>query len=112
VGNKLSALAAMQRGGDADLDPKLVGSVRLAFADALHFGGMQGIDLDDAGRGEFLPEQRDMPNMPQKNNAVSAIFLRTVFSIRISFMSGPVLVKILTRKLNFRSTLSPSASQN
>ena len=31
MGDKPSALAAMQRGGDADLDPKLVGSVGLGF---------------------------------------------------------------------------------
>ena len=32
MGDKPSALAAMQRGGDADLDPKLVGSVGLRLA--------------------------------------------------------------------------------
>jgi hypothetical protein len=48
VGDKLPALAVMQRGSDADFDPEFVGSVRLAFTDAFHFRGVQRIDLRPA----------------------------------------------------------------
>jgi hypothetical protein len=48
VGDKLSTLAAMQQGGDAYFDPKFIGPVRVAFADAFHFRSVQKIDLRPA----------------------------------------------------------------
>src|SRR6185437_3335275 len=48
MGDELAASAALQRGRDGDLDAELVGTVRLAFADALHFGCMQAVDIGSA----------------------------------------------------------------
>src|SRR6185312_6904698 len=45
MGDELAALGVRQRGGDGDLDPELVGPVRLALADALHLRRMQRVDL-------------------------------------------------------------------
>ena len=45
---ELAALAALEGGGDADLDAKLVGLVRLAFANAFDFGSVQAVDLGAA----------------------------------------------------------------
>src|SRR3954462_991424 len=45
VRHELPALAVPQRRGDTYLDPELVALVRLAFADALHLGSMQRVDL-------------------------------------------------------------------
>ena len=45
MSDELAALRAMQGRGERDLDAELVGPVRLALADALDFGGVQGIDL-------------------------------------------------------------------
>ena len=42
---ELAAPGALERGGDRDLDAELVRRTRLAFANALHFGGMQGVDF-------------------------------------------------------------------
>src|ERR1700719_1146717 len=48
VGDELAALAVLEGGGNADLDAELVGPVRLAFADALHLGSVQAVDLGTA----------------------------------------------------------------
>ena len=48
VGDELAALGAMERGGERDLDAELVGPMRLALADALDLGRVQGIDLASA----------------------------------------------------------------
>jgi hypothetical protein len=48
MGNELASLAVLEGGGDADLDAELVRLVCLAFADALHFGRMQAVDLGPA----------------------------------------------------------------
>ena len=45
MGDELAAAAALERGGDGDLDAELIGFVGLALADALHLGRVQGIDL-------------------------------------------------------------------
>ena len=45
VGDELAALRAVQRRGDGDLDPKLIGPVRLALADAFDLGRVQRIDF-------------------------------------------------------------------
>jgi hypothetical protein len=42
---ELAALAALEGGGDADLDAELVGLVRLALADAFSLGGVPAVDL-------------------------------------------------------------------
>ena len=42
---ELAALAALEGGGDADLDAELVGLVRLALADALDLGRVQAVHL-------------------------------------------------------------------
>ena len=43
-----AALAALEGGGDADLDAELVGLVWLALADAFNLGGVQAVDLGAA----------------------------------------------------------------
>ncbi len=48
VGDELAAFTVLEGGGNADLDPKLVGPVRLALADALHLGRVQAVDLGAA----------------------------------------------------------------
>ena len=48
VGDELAALAVLEGGGNADLDAELVRLVRLAFADALHLGSVQAVDLGAA----------------------------------------------------------------
>ena len=48
MGDELAAFRAMSGRGDADLDAELVGPMRLALADALHFRRVQGIDLGSA----------------------------------------------------------------
>src|SRR3979409_1285329 len=48
MGDELAALAVLERGGNADLDAELVRLVRLALADAFHFGGMQAVDFGAA----------------------------------------------------------------
>ena len=48
MGDELAALAAIERGGDADLDAELVGLVGLALADAFGLGRVQRIDLPAA----------------------------------------------------------------
>lgn len=48
MGNELAALAAVQRGGDADLAAELIGLVGLALTDAFGFRSVQGIDLPAA----------------------------------------------------------------
>ena len=48
MGDELSALGVAVRRGHGDLDAKLVRAMGLALADALHFRGMQGIDLGSA----------------------------------------------------------------
>src|ERR1019366_4893736 len=48
VDDELAALAVLEGGGHADLDAELVRLVRLALADALHFGRMQAVDLGPA----------------------------------------------------------------
>jgi hypothetical protein len=45
---KLAAFAVLEGGGHANLDAELVRLVRLALADALHFGRMQAVDLGPA----------------------------------------------------------------
>jgi hypothetical protein len=45
---ELAALAALEGGGDADLDAELVRLVRLALGDAFDLGGVQAIDLGAA----------------------------------------------------------------
>ena len=40
---ELAALAALEGGSDADLDAEFVGLVRLAFANAFNFGGVQAV---------------------------------------------------------------------
>jgi hypothetical protein len=52
---ELAALAALEGGGDADLDAELVRLVRLALADALNLGGVQAVDLG-AALAAFLRE--------------------------------------------------------
>jgi hypothetical protein len=47
--------AALEGGGDADLDAELVGLVRLALADASDLGSVQGVDLG-AALAAFLRE--------------------------------------------------------
>src|SRR5450759_4936557 len=48
MGDELAAFAVLEGGGHADLDAELVRLVRLALADALHFGRMQAVDLGPA----------------------------------------------------------------
>src|SRR5271156_1455242 len=48
VSDELVALRAMERGGDRDFHAELVGSMRLALADAFDLGRMQRIDLPPA----------------------------------------------------------------
>ena len=48
VGDELAALGAIERGGERDLDAKLVGTMRLAFADAFDLGRVQRVDLPSA----------------------------------------------------------------
>ena len=48
VGDELAALGAMERGGERDLDAKLVGTMGLALADAFDLGRVQRIDLPSA----------------------------------------------------------------
>ena len=48
VQHELPALGRGDRGGDRDLAAELVGCPGLAFADALHLRGMQGVDLRPA----------------------------------------------------------------
>src|SRR6266702_7225436 len=48
MGDELAALAMLEGGGNADLDAELVRLVGLTLADALHFGGMQTVDLGAA----------------------------------------------------------------
>src|SRR5262245_32905483 len=48
VQHELATLAAAQGRGNADLDPELVGLVGFAFADALHLGRVQRINLASA----------------------------------------------------------------
>ena len=45
VSDELTASGMLHGGGDAHLDAEFVRPVRLAFADALHLRGVQGIDL-------------------------------------------------------------------
>ena len=64
MGDELAALAALEGGGDADLDAELVGLVRLALADALDLGRVQAVDLG-AALAAFLiahpPRQAQQP---------------------------------------------------
>ena len=48
-------LAALEGGGDADLDAEFVGLVRLAFANAFDLGSVQAVDLG-AALAAFLRE--------------------------------------------------------
>ncbi len=48
MGDELAALGAMERGGERDLDAKLVGTMGLAFADAFDLGCVEGIELPSA----------------------------------------------------------------
>ncbi len=60
VDDELAALAVLEGGGDADLDAELVRLVCLAFADALHLGRMQAVDLRpalSAFLGAYAPRQ-------------------------------------------------------
>jgi hypothetical protein len=41
VGDELAAPRAMERGGERDLDAKLIRAMRLAFANALDLRGVQ-----------------------------------------------------------------------
>src|SRR5262249_29798084 len=43
--HELSALAALERGGDAHLDAELIGFVRLSLADAFDLWRVQAVDL-------------------------------------------------------------------
>src|SRR6185437_14267407 len=57
-------------GGDRDLDAELVGPVRLVFADALHLGGVQAVDLASALSLALFAHpasqrERDGKNFPQ-----------------------------------------------
>jgi hypothetical protein len=45
MGDELPAFRAIERGGDRDFDAKFIRAVRLALADALDLGRVQGIDL-------------------------------------------------------------------
>src|SRR6266516_7722665 len=45
MGDELAACGMPHRGGDADLDPELVGTVRLALADAFDLRSVQRINL-------------------------------------------------------------------
>ncbi len=68
MSHKLTALRALDRCGDTDLDAKLIGLVGLAFANALDLWGMQRIDLlaslalaliaDPIGQGELRRKGR------------------------------------------------------
>lgn len=48
MGDELATLAMLEGGSDADLDAELVRLMGFAVADALHFGGMQAVDLGAA----------------------------------------------------------------
>src|SRR5258708_7796884 len=48
MGDELATLAVLEGDGNADLDAELVRLVRLALADAFHFGGMQAVNLGTA----------------------------------------------------------------
>src|ERR1700677_571135 len=45
MGDKLPALATIQRCGDGDLHAELIRPMRLAFADAFHLGRVPAVDL-------------------------------------------------------------------
>ena len=45
MGDELAALASVDRGGAADLGPKLIGAVCLALADAFDLGRMEQINF-------------------------------------------------------------------
>jgi hypothetical protein len=46
--HELAALAPVDRGGDADFDPELIGAVGLALADAFDLGGVERINFGSA----------------------------------------------------------------
>lgn len=69
MGDELTSLAAMNRGGDADLGPELIGLVCLALADAFDLGGAQAVDLGTA-LAAILPvdaaSQMQRPGKPRR----------------------------------------------
>ncbi|CAH0356556.1 hypothetical protein SPH9361_04196 [Sphingobium sp. CECT 9361] len=79
MGDELAALAAVDRGGDADLDAELIGAVCLALADAFDLGGMERIDF---GAGLTALLAMDAPGEMQRSGEV-ALELGTSFDLAL-----------------------------
>src|SRR6202171_5065110 len=78
MGDKLTALAVLEGGGNADLDAELVRLVGLALADAFHFGGMQAVDL-----GAALPAFL-LAHPPAKAEQVSESALEPIITVDLA----------------------------
>ncbi|GLS36975.1 hypothetical protein GCM10010869_25670 [Mesorhizobium tianshanense] len=94
MGDELAAAAALQRGGDRDLDAELIGLVGLTLADAFHLGSVQGIDLlaalalalvpDAPGKRQRQGEELGQFGLPASLRVMSRITAPSMVRSRLS----------------------------